>query len=136
MSFEGITTKILLASIVFGSADEDGFVGFRDRIVQQLQGLRFVKMLNHIPQENEIIIGQGLEQGKGIPNMDCIIKIVMHRGDIRGMALDSVDPHFPVLLLVTGGIILGCNDVGVLPEKMSPFSKANPHVENRMGSEL
>src|SRR5437870_7629517 len=61
---------------------------------------------------------------------------MMHWSQIRSVPFDSIDPHLPVFLLITGRIVLRGDDVGVLTEKMSPFTETNANVQNRARLQL
>src|SRR6266478_6725493 len=102
----------------------------------QLRALGFFEVLDHVTQENKIVLAEDLDQGKGIADVNRVIKKAMHRRNIRRMGLDTIELHLPVFLFITGRIMLSSKDVSVLPKKMSPFPEPDTDIENGLGLQL
>ena len=60
----------------------------------------------------------------------------MHGRKVRGMALQAINPHLPVLALVASRIALGFPDVCVFAEEMPPFAEAHAYIQDRARFQL
>ena len=58
MPLQFIAAKVFLRGFVPGRADNDHFVGARQRIPQQSEAGFLVKMLQDVAKENQVIAGQ------------------------------------------------------------------------------
>jgi hypothetical protein len=48
------------------------------------------------------------------------------------MAFDTINLYPPILFLIPSRVMLGLNDVCILPEEVAPFPKPHANVEDRL----
>src|SRR5205085_562709 len=90
-----------------------------------------LEVLDDVTQEDQVVGRECFHQFGGIPDMDLVVKILVHLSDIAGESFDAVDANMPVFFRVTCGIIFGFVDVGIFAEQMTPFAKSDADVEDR-----
>src|SRR5262245_19862864 len=116
MALEFVAAQVLLASLVLRSGDDDGAVGAIKGVSQKLGTRGFLEMFDDIAGEDDIVTRTGFDQFAGISEMDFIVKIPVHFGDVLGVTFDTIDADLPVRLLITRGIPFGFENIGVFPE--------------------
>lgn len=136
MTFQLVIAQIRLAGFKFGSAQEHRFGGLGQGVLQKIESFLLGKVLNNIAKENQVVMIQSGQDFPGISHMNAIIKKSMHLRQISGMPLDSIDADLPMFPLITGRLVFGFINIRVFPKKMTPFAKANPHVQNGTGIDL
>src|SRR5207249_3056136 len=93
MALQLVATKVSLRGLEFGGAHDDGFVGAREGVGQQLQAGSFLEVLHNVPQKDEIVGRQFLQEQASVAEMNLIVKVTVHFGQIPRMALDAVDAN-------------------------------------------
>ena len=131
MALQLVAAKVGLMGFKFRRGNYSRFVGFGDAIAKKIVAGILLEMFDDIAEENEIIRRQFADKFRRITNVDRVIEVTVHRREIDGMAFDTVDFHAPTTRPIARRVVFGGKDVGVLPEKMSPFPKAHADIKNR-----
>src|SRR5206468_12796489 len=93
-------------------------------------------MLDDIAQENQVVMREFVQQRFGVADVEVVVEITVHRGQVGAVAFDAVYAHTPLLALVTGRVVLSLVDVGIFPKEMAPLAEADTDVEDRFRFEL
>ena len=136
VSLQFIVAKVLLQGLMLRGRKDDCLLRLGNAAPQQRHAVRFFKVLDDVAKKNQIVARYTPNDLLRIANKDFIIKKAMERREIRRVSLDSIDSRFPVLALVSFGIVLGRDDVRVLPKEMAPFAKPDADIEDRRGTKL
>src|SRR5262245_41181185 len=128
MALKLVSAQVRLAGLKLRRGDNDRLVRLFERVPQQPQTGHLLKMLDNIPQENQVIMREPVQQGACVADVEAIVQIAMHRCEVCSVAFDAIDAYSPILSLVTGRVVLGFVNVGVFPKEMAPLAKADTDV--------